>query len=190
MADDIRIDPKAFAEAATTLTRILMDYAGAMCDAQILEGQLVWILMLLRRDSGDFANYSEFAWALRQVRRDSMQKVLDGVKRHGIRIPPGTAKKLEDAFRARNYLAHQFFHDHNPAFPPPTAAHQALRAIADRGALIKRATEILNPLYTKLANAIGYSIEDPRRREAFLQRTLRQIDEYASRSESDSSADD
>jgi hypothetical protein len=179
MADEIRVDPTALAAAVRTLNVIFINYAGAMCDGQILERYLVWTLMLLRRQSGEFADYGAFTWAFRQVRRDSMKQVLAAIRRHGIRIPPGTMRKLEDAFRARNYLAHEFFQDHNPALPSPSAAARAVRAIAERESLIKKGTEILEPLYKKLMKEIGYDMDDPERWATFHRRVLRQIDEYA-----------
>ena len=57
-------------------------YAGAMCSAQILEGELVQVLYFLRIKSGELKEPG-FDWAYHQMMRQKPSEVLDWIRGAG-----------------------------------------------------------------------------------------------------------
>src|SRR5260370_21137202 len=89
-------------------------YAEAMCSAQILERELVQVLYFLRIGSGELKERA-FYWAYQQMIRKKPSEVLDWIRGSGGNLSQGTQETINGALLVRNFLAHEFFHKHNPA---------------------------------------------------------------------------
>ncbi|HEV3114566.1 MAG TPA: hypothetical protein VGY99_29110 [Candidatus Binataceae bacterium] len=60
-------------------------YGGAMCSAQILEGELVQILYYLRIAEGELKTESDHSWAYTQMERLKPGELLEQIRKKGVK---------------------------------------------------------------------------------------------------------
>jgi len=130
-------------------------YAEAMCSAQILERELVQVLYFLRIGSGELKERA-FYWAYQQMIRKKPREVLDWIRGSGGNLSQGTQETINGALRVRNFLAHEFFHKHNPVMSL-AQCEQIASKLRKIDADLTAAYELLQPLRRKLEKQLGLS---------------------------------
>jgi hypothetical protein len=136
---------------------VMAIYAGAMCSAQILEGELVQVLYFLRIKSGELKEPG-FDWAYHQMMRQKPSEVLDWIRGAGGNLSYENEKIIRQALRLRNFLAHEFFHKHNPVMSG-TQCKQIASKLKKIDAELETAFELLQPLRQKLETQLGLSVD-------------------------------
>ena len=132
-------------------------YAGAMCSAQVLEGELVQVLYFLRIKSGELKEPG-FDWAYQQMMRQKPSEVLDWIRGAGGNLSYENEKIIRQALRLRNFLAHEFFHKHNPVMTG-TQCERIASKLKKIDADLEAAFELLQPLRQKLEIQLGLSAD-------------------------------
>jgi hypothetical protein len=136
---------------------VMAIYALAMCSAQVLEGELVQVLYFLRIKSGELKEQG-FDWAYDEMMRWKPSEVLDWIRGAGGNLSHENEKTIRRALRLRNFLAHEFFHKHNPVMSGTQCeriASKLKKIDSDLGA----AYELLQPLRQKLEIQLGLSAD-------------------------------
>jgi hypothetical protein len=155
---------------------VMTIYAGAMCSAQILEGELVQILYFLRILTGELREPS-FDWAYGQMLRMSPREVLDSIRGAGGNLPREHQQLIDKAIRARNFLAHAFFHKYNPVMSAPHCERVASK-LKKVEADLDAAYELLQPLRQKLETQLDLSADRQIASEKFQKRIVEALESF------------
>ncbi len=155
---------------------VMAIYAGAMCSAQILEGELVQVLYFLRIKTGELKEQG-FDWAYHQMMRWKPSEVLDWIRGAGGSLSHGNEETIRRALRLRNFLAHEFFHRHNPVMSAPQCERVASK-LKKIDAILTAAYQLLQPLRQKLETQLGLSADRRIASEDFQKRIVEALESF------------
>src|SRR5208282_4131853 len=141
--------------ASTAWRDVLAIYGGTMCSAQILERELVQVLAFLRTKTGELKS-GDFDWAYREMVRMKPGDILTLFQGSGGNLSPESQESVRKALRARNFLAHEFFHKFSPVMTAPQSKRIAIR-LQKIDSDLTSAFELLQPLRLKLEAQLGLS---------------------------------
>lgn len=133
-------------------------YGHAMLSAQILEGELVWVLWALRTKIGELKE-SDFDWAYEQMRRAKSVDLLNLIRGSGGNLSADNLEVIRKAIHARNFLAHRFFHQYSPITGGVLKNRQCATKLRKIKSELEAAHSLLVPLRLKLEGELGLSEE-------------------------------
>ena len=155
---------------------VMAIYAGAMCSAQILEGEMVQVLYFLRIRSGELKEQG-FDWAYHQMMGWKPSEVLNWIRGAGGNLSRRDEETIRRALRLRNFLAHEFFHKHNPVMSAPHCERVASK-LKKIDADLNAAYELLQPLRQKLEAQLGLSADRQIVSENFQKRIVEAFESF------------
>ena len=124
-----------------------------MCRAQILERELVQVLAGLRTKTGELKP-DDFDWAYQEMIRKKPSEVLLWIQGSGGNLSRECQESIRGALRARNFLAHEFFHKHSPLVSAEESKRIASKLQKIRSDL-QAAFDLLQPLRFRLEGQLG-----------------------------------
>ena len=165
-----------FRKAPRAWRDVMALYAGAMCSAQILEGELVQVLYFLRIKSGELKEQG-FDSVYQQMMRKKPSEVLEWIRGAGGNLSPESQETLRRALRLRNFLAHEFFHKHNPVMSA-TQCERVASKLRKIDFDLTAAYELLQPLRQRLEKEPGLLGHRQTKEQNFRKRIIEVIESF------------
>jgi hypothetical protein len=160
-------------KVATAWHDVMALYGDAMLSAQVLEGELAWVLGALQTKIGALKD-SDFDWAYEQMRRAKALDLLNLIRGSGGNLSADNLEVIRKAIYARNFLAHRFFHQYSP-ITGVLKSRQCATKLRKIKSELQAAHRLLLPLRLKLEGELGLSEERKAVDDDFWKRTTQAI---------------